>query len=100
MMEPLAVFIGIGLVFSLWVLSRSGSGWWIDMLLDPKGSLSLILVICVATMVLGLVILDGIKAAASFLAANAAVLALVVLVPVAAGVMLLRRSRRGSGFDF
>ena len=100
MMEPLAVFIGIGLLLSLWVLSRSGSGWWIDMLLDPKGSLSLVLVICVATMVLGLSMLEGIKATTSFLATNAAVLALVVLVPVAAGVMLLRRSRRGSGFDF
>ena len=100
MMEPLAVFIGIGLLLSFWVLSRSGSGWWIDMLLDPKGSLSLILVMCVATMVLGLSMLNGIKAAASFLAANPIVLAICVLLPVAAGVILLRRSRRGSGIDF
>ena len=99
-MEPIAVFIGIGLVLSLWILSRSGSGWWIDMLLDPKGSLSLMLVMCVAIMVLGLAMMDGLKAAASFVAANPIVLALFVLVPLVMGVLLLRRSRRGSGIDF
>lgn len=94
-MDPIVLFIGLGLLASIWLLSRLR----ICILLDPRGLLVLILVICVVTVIVGVTILEGIRAALGFLVGNPAVPALIVIVPLA-GAVLLRRSRDGTGFPF
>ena len=94
-MAPIVLFIGLGLLAWIWLLSRLR----ICILLDPRGLLTLILVICALTIMVGVLILEGIRAALGFMAGNPAVPALIVIVPLA-GAMLLRRSRSGTGFPF
>lgn len=92
----IAFFAFLGVVASLWIIGQQG----ISVLLDLKGVLSMTLVICVTSVVLGLVIVEGIKTLVQFLVGDPTVLALAILLLVLAFVLRYYLNRHSAEFDF
>ena len=94
--SALVLFGALGVLLWGWLVRRLGHNW-VDLVMDPRGFLSMLLVICVATGLLGMMVVEGLRQLAVYLARRPLLLGALGLTAI--GVICVVSRRRRTGWD-